>query len=421
MVSKIIVDLIALNGNFKDGDQLYSIKSAEDMMGKSIIGKTIVGIIDTKPNQTAIDQYIEAYKKDVVSLETQRLAGTISSEIEESIHCALFVNADTYKYALENSITISYIGYTYFDRTLTYSNVEDSFLSENDAVISKMNDEQNPKIIMPFEELRSCGLDYLNYGGLSDDAVEYDLFTLSGWESCLEENEVYINIKYVDIETGATKAFKAQIVGVHNQDDNVIIGNAKVSSILSLNKYEIRGLQVKLSDNYAENEEIINWMLTGYTVGEDIYSYIPQCGYWDQVERMMRAKNIGWMPFFITIGVVLGLIAMLMIWNFTYTTIIDNRKNLGILMSLGACKFDVSMIYIIESIIIWIVSNALSYTLIPLYRFIFGDINKAIKAFNYKIEDILIVTAFSLVVIVAGSLFSIIKLIKKKPIDIMRN
>lgn len=120
------------------------------------------------------------------------------------------------------------------------------------------------------------------------------------------------------------------------------------------------------------------------------------------------------------IGTIVAIIATLMIWNFTYATILDSKKSVGILISLGAKKSAVSMIFVIEAIFIWITSNLLSYTLIPLYRYIFGDVSNCIKIFNYAPRDVLTVLVYSLVVILIGSISTIYKFLRQKPIDIIR-
>jgi len=132
------------------------------------------------------------------------------------------------------------------------------------------------------------------------------------------------------------------------------------------------------------------------------------------------AKDKTWMMGFGVIGIVLAIIATLLIWNFIYTVILDDKKDIGILLSLGAQKKSVAYIYIIESAFICIVSNVLSYAFIPLYRYMFGDLSSQIHMFNYTPGIILSVLAFSIVVIALGCGFTLAKFLRKKPVEIIR-
>ena len=412
MISKIFAELIMLS---KSDDS-----SIERLLGKHIGDYEIVGIVDTNPNMNEIQPFLDLYKVDPKSLNATRKYISFANELTDSIHSSVFFSESVFKYGLEDSVTVNYIGYPLFTQKCQYRDI----VVSNDVfpviIDENFNSNQIAKAILPFDKIEQYA-SFLDNGGFDSSFYDqYDLSSLAGWNECLNEHEIFINLNYVDIEDNLKKQVNIMIAGVHNIDGQTIIGNNFVSKVLSENKYLVNSVQLKLDKNLENNEATLKWMLETRTINDNGYVYIPLCGFWGEIERMISAKNAGWMPVFGTIGIVLAIIAILMIWNFTYTTIEDNKKNLGILISLGARTIDVSIIYVFESALVWILSNLLSYALIPLYRFIFGDVNECIKAFNYTALDIISVLLLSLVIIALGSAFSIIKMIKKKPIDIMR-
>lgn len=411
MIPSVLFEIFKRTGYYNaDTATTYPINEMKDIIGKPIGQYEVVGIVDTRPNLNVINQFFEAYDKDSQAREVGPLLADFSYEIYDTIHIALFVSEDCYKYRPMNNLGISFVDSTLsnfrFDNNYRYEDVYEKMASN---LFVTQCDSQEASVILPYNWILS-----------NDIHLDIDWHVRDSIQSCqdiLYNNKCYIIVKTQD---EPYSSIRARIVGVHNIDHNTIILNNIVGEEFSQNQPSAIGMQVYLSDSYKENEKLLAFLESTFEEDETTYRYVPTCGFWNNVERMLRSKYIGWLPMFGGIGTIVAIIATLMIWNFTYTTILDSKKSVGILISLGAKKSAVSMIFVIEAIFIWITSNLLSYTLIPLYRYIFGDVSNCIKIFNYAPRDVLTVLIYSLVVILIGSITTIYKFLRQKPIDIIR-
>ncbi|MGN0760346.1 MAG: ATP-binding cassette domain-containing protein [Christensenellales bacterium] len=412
MIPSVLYEIFKRTGYYNaDTATTYPINEMKDMIGKPIGQYEVVGIVDTRPNLNVINQFFEAYDKDPQAREVGTLLADFSFELYDTIHSALFVSEDCYKYRPMNKLSVSFVDsltFNYdFDKTYRYEDVREETASN---LFVTQCDNQEASVILPYGWIQTWAPRYLSI----------DVSALESIQSCqeiLSNNKYYIIIK---TSNAPYYSIRTRLVGTHNIDNDTIIINDKVGEELSKNTLPVIGMQVFLSNSYKENEKLLAFLETTFDEEDTTYRYVPTCGFWNNVERMLRSKYIGWMPMFGGIGTIVAIIATLMIWNFTYTTILDSKKSVGILISLGAKKSAVSMIFVIEAIFIWITSNLLSYTLIPLYRYIFGDVSNCIKIFNYAPRDVLTVLIYSLVVILIGSISTIYKFLRQKPIDIIR-
>ncbi len=189
MISKIVAEVISLSGCYVNANEEIPVKSYEDLIGKYIGGKKIVGLVDTNPNMLEIEPYINSYTKNPQDINNSRLCIAYENEIGNSIHCAVFVDNDTYTYQLENHVIINYVGYSLFSQEFDYKNGKGIFVNE---------DFGDYCIVMPFETLKK-DYHYLDNGGFNYDYKEtYDLDTIDGWNDCLSEHEIFTMINYVD-------------------------------------------------------------------------------------------------------------------------------------------------------------------------------------------------------------------------------
>ncbi len=412
MIPSVLFEIFKRTGYYNaDTATTYPIDEMKELIGKPIGQYEVVGIVDTRPNLNVINQFFEAYDKDPQAREVGTLLADFSFEIYDTIHSALFVSEDCYKYRPMNKLSVSFVDSIVFnddfDKTYRYEDVCEEMASN---LFVTQCDSQEASVILPYGWIQTWAPRYLS---IDESALE----SIQSCQEILNNNKYYIIIK---TSNAPYYSIRARLVGIHNIDNDTIIINDKVGEELSKNTLPIIGTQVYLSNSYKENEKLLAFLETTFEEDETTYRYVPTCGFWNNVERMLRSKYIGWLPMFGGIGTIVAIIATLMIWNFTYTTILDSKKSVGILISLGAKKSAVSMIFVIEAIFIWITSNLLSYTLIPLYRYIFGDVSNCIKIFNYAPRDVLAVLLYSLVVIMIGSITTIYKFLRQKPIDIIK-
>ena len=310
MIPSVLFEIFKRTGYYNaDTATTYPINEMKDMIGKPIGQYEVVGIVDTRPNLNVINQFFEAYDKDPQAREVGTLLADFSFEIYDTIHSALFVSEDCYKYRPMNNLGISFVDSTLsnfrFDNNYRYEDVYEKMASN---LFVTQCDSQEASVILPYTWILS-----------NDSHLDIDWHVWDSIQSCqdiLHTNKYYIIVK---TQNEPYSYICARIVGVHNIDHNTIIFNNIVGEELSRNQPSAIGMQVYLSNSYKENEKLLAFLETTFDEDETTYRYVPACGFWNNVERMLRSKYIGWLPMFGGIGTIVAIIATLMIWNFTYT------------------------------------------------------------------------------------------------------
>ncbi len=127
---------------------------------------------------------------------------------------------------------------------------------------------------------------------------------------------------------------------------------------------------------------------------------------------------------FIVAGVVFGVFASLMLFNFISTSILQKKKEIGILRALGARKEDVFKIFMTETIIItlicFIISVALTYFACLYINYFMVENAIRITLLNYNIINVLIIFFVSFTVSLIATALPIIRASKKSPVDGIR-
>ncbi len=428
MLPEIMIEFFKRCG-FKriDGEDVV-ISSVEQLLGEKIEGYhdwiyTIVGIVDTKPNRLAFEKYLSAFDDDSLGFDVGRLSSSFEDEVFESIHTSLFFAEDSLKYGLLPYAGISFVGQNPLNREedikvrrLTNSTFDST--AEEPYLLENYNDTIG--VVLSSDFINKYDDELLD-DGIHDWYLTYrHMYSYDDYVNFISNEKVYVYFRYNEYKSEEVKILKVRVVGIHSGDSNVLYVNDKLGEIVSKNAVEIIGAQVFMDESYDVNKVRLEKLHKVFVEKETNYQYGMVCGFASEVNRMIEAKDNSWMIMFGLISVVLGIISALVIWNFTYTVIMDNKKNIGILISLGAHKKDIYIIFLLESAIIWIVSNLLSYTLIPLYRYAFGDLSNCIHMFNYTAWNIALVWIYSFVIIMLGSIFSIVKFVNDKPINIIR-
>ena len=130
------------------------------------------------------------------------------------------------------------------------------------------------------------------------------------------------------------------------------------------------------------------------------------------------------------IGLVFSLFAVLVLFNFLGLSITDNKKEIGILRALGTTKKDISKIYVLQGLLIGIVSYLISIILLVVYangenNVIFN--NKDTLSIEYlnlvgiSWQPLLVMLGFLVIVILISSISVSTKISRMKPIDAINN
>ncbi len=115
---------------------------------------------------------------------------------------------------------------------------------------------------------------------------------------------------------------------------------------------------------------------------------------------------------------------VLMITNFISMSINASRKEIGVLSALGACGLDIVRIYSVEALLIGILAFAVSvgvtFAATESINALLSGVYK-LPLLNLTYKQILVASALSVVVSLVGVVLPLIMLLRKKPVEILKN
>ncbi|MBQ3221577.1 MAG: ATP-binding cassette domain-containing protein [Clostridia bacterium] len=128
---------------------------------------------------------------------------------------------------------------------------------------------------------------------------------------------------------------------------------------------------------------------------------------------------------FLYAALALAVFSVFMLYNYISTSINNKRRSVGVLRGLGAGGKDIFLAFLSESLIIGVINgilaaifSAVGCTLVNSY--IMNTMNISVAFALFGIRQVLIITAISLLVSVLSSALPIVKISKKKPVDLIR-
>lgn len=128
---------------------------------------------------------------------------------------------------------------------------------------------------------------------------------------------------------------------------------------------------------------------------------------------------------FLYAAIALALLSVFMLYNYISTSISSKKRSVGVLRGLGAGGKDILLTFLSESLIIAIVNgilaNAFAYFGCSFVNsYIVDTINVSIHFALFGARQIAIIAAISLMTAILSSALPIIKISKKKPVDLIR-
>ena len=128
---------------------------------------------------------------------------------------------------------------------------------------------------------------------------------------------------------------------------------------------------------------------------------------------------------FIYVAIVLALFSMFMLFNYISTTIVSKRQSIGVFRALGSNVKDVSIMFIVQSVIIAVVNAVLaciitSIACIFVNQYIMHQLNIPLNFAMFDIRQILLISLASVVTAVISSVLPIMKICQEKPVDLIR-
>lgn len=128
---------------------------------------------------------------------------------------------------------------------------------------------------------------------------------------------------------------------------------------------------------------------------------------------------------FLYAALALAVFSIFMLYNYISTSINNKRRSVGVLRGLGAGSRDVFRIFLSESLIIALINGVLANVLSALgcalvNSYIMNTMNVFISFALFGIRQILVISGISLLTAILSSALPIIKISKKKPVDLIR-
>ncbi len=128
---------------------------------------------------------------------------------------------------------------------------------------------------------------------------------------------------------------------------------------------------------------------------------------------------------FLYVALVVVVFSVFLLFNYVATSIISKKQSIGVLRGLGASSKNIFLMFMVESVIISLISGILatifSYVAcIIVSGYIMNIMNLAISFVLFGLRQILIIIFASLLTGFLASLIPIIKITKEKPVDLIR-
>ena len=227
-----------------------------------------------------------------------------------------------------------------------------------------------------------------------------------------------ITIDIVDNNSNNSSSNTYTVIGYvyGNQDLNDVynfVNSENISKYLR-NNHEINKIYFNLNDKEKLKNIFDNFDYKKYSINTIYTSTIDTISKTiSKTEKLFKYLSIG----FLILGIII-------LTNYIIVTINSNKKQIGILRSLGTKQSDLFKIYYLESIIIVTISYIFSTILLYFGVIISNNIISKDLFFNVKpivfnINSLLYMFILIILISFVSSVLPIISLSKKKPIDVI--
>ena len=463
-ISTYLADCILfyLNGETLNGEE---VATRADLIDKTVcIGDgnyKIVGLIDCGeiPKKYDVIKNLPPYDANYYALMEDYTA-----YIDGGLHKCLFVE-DGYKNAYKKSEKIEDVfyggnndwflnvegvkeskkamGYVYnvdnydVDKTLLFSGEY-----PQSAKIPVADDE----IFIHHENLRNLFVKDIN--ALEDEERErvtslFNLFAHSSRDSNREALKEILSVlqkepraltaklKLRSGKTGETVEKEVKIVGVYfGVDSSYHVDSTRMKIMMSsqlmdeLNVYSKQGDYTKILFSAQSVKKSADKIVEYFTTDEGL----SLSWYNNSVlltiesnETMIRQAS----KLFLYATIALAVFSVFMLYNYISTSIANKKRSVGVLRGLGACGKDVFLVFLCESLIIAIINGVLASAFSALgCLFVNSYIKNTMQIFVsfalFGVRQVLLITGMSLLLSVISSALPIIKISKKKPVELIR-
>lgn len=437
VIHKYLADYMIEYGVIDINGNLYFPNSYEDLVSQNKLLKIgsnsviVVGIIDD--DTTLFKNIIENDKFESDELENYYFYKYVSKA------CNIYVKGFTKDVILENNknsildkLYITNKKENEFSKTIqNYIKSLDSNINiiTSDG-IKNINHLKKDEAILSLDALKQFYPDFdtnfMNYFSINENK-SYDESLESFISNFLSENLVNLSLKFNDVD-GSNFQNDIKIIGI-SLDQNNYISNIYVEEYKPIDKI-IYSVMI-YDDNLNNLKKSFNNLLFNDTFELDENLYGDYYNYSLDISNSNEISNIIGVYKYLTIyilivSLVFMLFAFLLFSNFIAGSISYFKKEIGILRAIGATSADITKIFLIESIIIALISFVLSvfcfyFVCDILNNSLFKDSFILINGFVINPYTIILLFIYVIIISILVTTSLIGRISKIKPIDVILN
>ena len=437
VIHKYLADYMIEYGVIDINGNLYFPNSYEDLVSQNKLLKMgsnsvmVVGIIDD--DTTLFKNIIENDKFESDELENYYFYKYVSKASN------IYVKGFTKDVILENNknsildnLYITNKKENEFSKTIhNYIKSLDSNINiiTSDG-IKNINYLKKDEAILSLDALKQFYPDFdtnfMNYFSINKNK-SYDESLESFISNFLSENLVNLSLKFNDVD-GSNFQNDIKIIGI-SLDQNNYISNIYVEEYKPIDKI-IYSVMI-YDDNLNNLKKSFNNLLFNDTFELDENLYGDYYNYSLDISNSNEISNIIGVYKYLTIyilivSLVFMLFAFLLFSNFIVVSISYFKKEIGILRAIGATSADITKIFLIESIIIALISFVLSvfgfyFVCDILNNSLFKDLFILINGFVINPYTIILLFIYVIIISVLVTTSLIGRISKIKPIDVILN
>lgn len=258
-----------------------------------------------------------------------------------------------------------------------------------------------------------------------------DLRTFLASKGILLETSGYTaKLSKVSTETGKRITQDVKIVGFYYNVDKNVGSTVRYKMMMSnslMSTFDIWTQQgdyckVLFSPKSLDGN---SQKIAGFMVKENGFSLVwynnPALSIINDNEDMIRqAANL-----FLYVALLLLAFSIFMLYNYISTSIASKKQSIGVLRGLGAGGKDILRTFLSESLVIGVINGVLAVGLTVLgcsivNSYIMNTMNIFISFAIFGIRQVFVITGVSLLTVVLASVLPIIKISKRKPVDLIR-
>ncbi|MDR2265979.1 MAG: ATP-binding cassette domain-containing protein [Christensenellaceae bacterium] len=431
------------NYYYIENGQVYEIPDSfeiADLIGKTVVLNsnlenklTISGIIKTDYERFTYPNYSSIYGEIAFDDE---MSYSERKEYQRAVYNALYVTKAYLKNLAisKNEIVVP----ESISFCLNGQNILASRVSKSGKIIGDSNG-QNVVLTSDYAIYN----DY--YISLNQNEI---VLSLKEYNNIFKEDKLNVDyITYKDSHVFSVKNYPTH-VGETLQFEII---DSITGRVIDVKEYKLAGLLIKGVSNYTSEvylDENAFTSLSNAVVGlecsnillgtsieeQDIANILTLFRKYDVVASSPYTLNIyelglnfyKFQLLFIIFGDILFIISLILFMNFISVTIIDKKKDIGIIRAIGGSSMSVFKIFFIEGVLFALLTSVSSMALYETMRFVFNNVYgvgilKGITVLRFYPLSMLYIPLMSFIAMLISSIIPLMKMNRQSPVKIIRD